>query len=572
MSIISEISRIKDNIASAYSGLEAKNAEIPSVQNSANLRSTIDSIPDLSDDIPESLNDLSDGRTAIRSVVSTSLPPESDTSAHPTPCLWRYNGDVWYVYADNTTVVSGVVLHHYSSVKLATGQNISTKAEQSAVEDIKAYIGYTDEDILGLQVDFENKVFTRLAGAVGKTAGADFDAYPMFGGRRRCNVARNGTIREYYGESGYTDNGHNGQVMVYQPVFWYKVVPLKLEKNSAGLGYHIRKANYYVSAAPKPGFKRHPLFYDEQGNEIDYVLLSAYEGCMYDASAEQYVNDSVDTVTYEEGDTMFSVAGKKPISGKLRGIGTKAIFETMANNLGSGWHLDNIKSVSANQLLMMIELGTLNVQRAVGLGITANTLVGDYNCSSLTGATASLGNATGMAEETIYEVAGSQTINNTDGKLSVSYRGVENFWGNNWKHVNGINIWGDGSMGAGQAYIADDYNFSETKHDGNYCPAGFSLSNVTGYISAFGYGSEEFDWLFLPSECHGNSSLPVGDNFMATANLDGYKIDLFGGGWTTNTAAGAFSLRTQNNAGTGDYLCEGRLLYIPQSERRLNND
>ncbi len=45
MSIASEISRINDNIASAYTGLASKGAEIPLTENSANLRAAIDSIP-----------------------------------------------------------------------------------------------------------------------------------------------------------------------------------------------------------------------------------------------------------------------------------------------------------------------------------------------------------------------------------------------------------------------------------------------------------------------------------------------------------------------------------------------
>jgi hypothetical protein len=98
------------------------------------------------------------------------------------------------------------------------------------VEDIKAYIGYTDDDIVGLCVDFENKTFTRLAGAVGLSQGSDFNKFTMYGGRRRCNVLDDGTIVAYYGDEGYTEDGSNGQVMVFQPAFYYKVVPLKLEK------------------------------------------------------------------------------------------------------------------------------------------------------------------------------------------------------------------------------------------------------------------------------------------------------------------------------------------------------
>jgi len=98
------------------------------------------------------------------------------------------------------------------------------------IADIKSYIGCIDADIYGVEVDFVNRTFTRLAGAVGKNPGADFDSINAFGGRRRCNLADDGTVNAYYGKPGYIEDGSNGQVMVEQPKFYYKVVPLKLEK------------------------------------------------------------------------------------------------------------------------------------------------------------------------------------------------------------------------------------------------------------------------------------------------------------------------------------------------------
>ena len=445
----------------------------------------------------------------------------------------------------------------FSKLYIKHGQN------SAKISDLQAYLGYTSPDILGLCVDLENKRFTRLAGAEELEAGSDFDAFPMYGGRRRCCVANDGTINAYYGEQGYAEDGTNGQVMVYQPKFYYRMVPLKLEKQASGIGYHIRKANYYVTANPHPGFKLHPLFYDANGNEIDYVLLSAYEGSMYDVSASAYVNDSVDTsVSYGEGDLLCSVAGKKPISGRLTGVGNKEQFETMANNLGTGWHLDTIRSISANQLLMMIELGTMNTQPAVGLGVVSLQNNGDYNCSSYTGSTAALGNATGMATETIAESGGTETANTTNGKLSVSYRGVENPWGNIWKHTNGVNLWGDGTGGA-QVFICDDFSYNESKHDGNYKPAGFSVANDGGYVSAFGYGSEAYDWIILPSEVLGNSSLPVGDDCWCSVNPNNYRIALFGGSWNSSGNAGGFFWSCIYSPTTRAKYTNGRLLYVP---------
>jgi predicted heme/steroid binding protein len=107
-----------------------------------------------------------------------------------------------------------------------TTKNKTRKIRYSTIQSL-----YTDPDIYGVEVDFANRTFTRLAGAVGKTPGADFDSILAFGGRKRCNLADDGTVNAYFGDAGYIEDGSNGQVMVEQPKFYYKVVPLKMEKN-----------------------------------------------------------------------------------------------------------------------------------------------------------------------------------------------------------------------------------------------------------------------------------------------------------------------------------------------------
>lgn len=452
--------------------------------------------------------------------------------------------------------------------KTETDNSLGEKADKADVDDVKAYIGYTDDDIVGLCVDYENKTFKRLAGAVNLSQGANFNKFEMYGGRRRCNVLDDGTITAYYGDENYAEDGSNGQVMVYQPAFYYKVVPLKLEKNAdSGIGYHLRKANYYVSSKPKTGFKLHPAFYDGNGNEIDYILYSAYEGSMYDSSTQAYVNDNVDkSITYEDGDLLCSVAGKKPISGLRSGLGTKQNFETMAQNRSTGWHLETIKATSANQLLMIIELGTMNTQTGIGQGVvTINGNTSD-NCSSLTGSTAALGNATGQATSTVNEIGGAETTYNVNGKVSVSYRGVENPWGNIWKHIQGINIWGDGAMNGGQPYVANNFNFSESKKTDNYAPVGFTLANANGYVNAMGYGLEEYDWLLMPSEIGGTYTLPVGDYLYAAPNLNGYRIALLGGSWNYSSYQGVFFWNSTYAVNSYGRNVGGRLLYVPTAK------
>ena len=458
--------------------------------------------------------------------------------------------------------------------EIVDGVNEDIVATNAAVSDLKAYIGYTGGDILGLHCDFENKIFTRLGAAAGLSAGSDFDAFPMYGQRVRVVVDSDGEIQTDMDPAEITETDLDYDVMVYQPKFYYKVVPLKLEKQSGGLGYHIRKANYYISSTPHAGFRVHPLFIDKNGNEVDYVLFSAYEASyMYWHATSQSTgyydifHDGVDTGTTIDysADTLKSLPGVKPVSGKYKAM-TKTNMETLAQAKSTNWHLDTIQSVAANQLLMVIEYGTFNLQNAIGKGIVSCTDVDGVNISSLTGSTKALGNATGAAASTIYDNAGNQTTNTTNGKVAVSYRGMENPWGNIFKHVNGINLWGDGSMNGGQAYIAGDYSFDESRRSGNYKPSGFTLSNGGGWISSFGYGTENFDWLILTSEVNGNganSATPVGDNCYVTSNLNANRIVTFGGDWHNGDSAGGFFESCIYSPGTKNSRIGGRLLYVP---------
>lgn len=427
--------------------------------------------------------------------------------------------------------------------------NFNAREILTGVDDIKAYLGYMDEDIVGVQIDYKNKTSQRLAGAYDLTGGSDFDKYLMFGGRKRCNVADDGSIVAFYGDDNYSEDGSMGQVMVYQPAFYYKVVPLEMDVQTDGIGYHLRKANYYVSTKAKTGFKRHPLFYDKNGEEIEFALLSAFEGSIFDVSADTFLLAD-EQVMDNANDKFCSIAGAKPASGKTQDL-TRPKVEQMSQNRGSDWHGDLIKAESANQLLMIIEMGMMNLQTAIGQGVvsvsdTPNT----ENNSKATGQTSSLGNSTGQAE-------------GTAGQVSITYRGVENPWGNIWKFVYGVNIWGNGSMKGGVPYICTDFNFAESKNSGNYESAGFTVTNAGGYISAMGYGGEEYDWLFFASECLGNSSVPVGDYHWITQNLNGYRIALLGGSWVYGSIAGGFYWYLNTGVGTRTRAIGGRLVYVP---------
>lgn len=455
-----------------------------------------------------------------------------------------------------------------SNIEELKSENFNSQEILSGVADLRAYLGLTADDIVGLQVDYKNKSFKRLAGAANLTPGSDFDKFSMYGGRKRCNVADDGTINAWYGDEGYTEDGSNGQVMVYEPKFYYLVCPVEYDPiDTTGIGYHLRKANYYVSEKPRPGFRLHPAFYDASGKEIDYYLTSAYEGSIYDTSAAAYLLQDEQVMSSAE-DKFSSIAGARPASGSSQNL-TRTEIEKMAQNRGTNWHGDLIKQISAEQLLMIIEMGVMELQTPIGQGVIALPYTtGDDTTSSyaaVTGSTASLGNGTGRAEKTTTYEGGKATEYTVNGKTSICWRGKENFWGNIWKFAYGISIWGNGKMDGGQPYICSDFEFAENKNSGNYEPAGFTVAPKEGYISAMGY-STKFDWLFIASETLGNSSLPVGDYTYLTQNLNGYRIAQLGGSWHSWSSAGAFCWYLYSSVGSRSRNVGGRLVYIPDRD------
>lgn len=546
----SNLQGVIDNANQIKGQLDSSNAT--AVTSKKNLDSAISDASVAKSQLQEVINSASSVKTSLSNVISTANTAKSNLDAS----VATANNVLQSLSAENASAASNI-----DELK---SENFNSQEILSGVADIRAYLGITADDIVGIQVDYKNKTFKRLAGAANLTKGSDFDKFTMFGGRKRCNVADDGSIVAWYGDADYKEDGSMGQVMVYQPKFYYLVCPVEYDPIDTGIGYHLRKANYYVSEKPRAGFRLHPAFYDASGNEIDYFLTSAYEGSIYDASASAYLLNDEQVMNTGE-DKFSSIAGARPASGSSQNL-TRPNIEAMAQNRGTNWHGDLIKQVSAEQMLMIIEMGMMSLQTAVAQGVvslpwtTGSDTTSSY--AATTGSTASLGNGTGRAEKTTTYEGGVAKEYTVDGKTSVCWRGKENFWGNIWKFVYGINIWGNGKMGGGQPYICSDFSFAESKNSGNYEPAGFTVTNANGYISAMGY-STACDWLFIASECLGNSSLPVGDYTYVTVNLNGYRIALLGGYWGNGGAAGGFSWYLDGGVGSRFRHIGGRLVYIP---------
>lgn len=475
-----------------------------------------------------------------------------------------------YMPAYNGITVSGAYITLITTVGNAENVNLEVnpgavatigdiQALEQEIADLRAFIGYTEPDIYGVEVDFKNRRFTRLAGAVGLNPGADFDSVNAFGGRKRCILTNEGVVLAYYGDAAYTETGAllravtigettypvgtKVQVMVEQPRFYYKVVPLELEPISGGDGHHMRKARYYVSDQPRSGFKLHPLFkYNTAENEK--VYLSAFEGCLWDKSANTYLLNDEQVADFA-ADMLSSIGNAKPVSGLTQNL-TRANARALAHNRGTGWEIQTAASASASQMLMLVEYASFNMQEKIGVGVTSKVDDGATSMTEITGATTNLGNASGA-------------VMNANNFNVVTYRGEENLWGNIWTFVDGMNI---NAKGIHKLYVAD-HAFADSVLDGAYKDTGITLAKANGYVSAFGY-NEAFDWLFVTSEVLGNSSLPVGDYFWQNHTYNAVMIARLGADWNGGADAGAFCWTVGSTPSHRARAIGARPVYFPK--------
>ena len=434
---------------------------------------------------------------------------------------------------------------------------------QDQINDVRTFVGYEQDDVYGVEVDFINKKFTRLAGAENMTSGEDFSALTPWGGRKRCILADDGTVLAYRGETGYTETGATTQaitkggkeyptgtkvqVMVEQPIFYVKAVPVKSAVASSGRGKQYSKARFYISPTPKAGFKPVGGFRDANGNLQEKIYLAAYEGCIYDTSASAYLKNDEQVADFA-ADMLSSIASAKPASGLTQSL-TRANTRKLANNRGTGWQLSNIFSLSATQWLILVEYASFDAQAKVGQGVSTFTDDGTTNMSVVTGATAGLGNGSGIPD------------GGTNGKCSVSYRGEENLWGNIWTWLDGINIFNTDTTSA--VYVKEYGTMKDDTTGDGYIPVGFGAFKGEGYISAFGIDGELME-LFIPVANGGASNLPVGDYFWN--NYTGFRVAKLGGKWNDGALCGAWCLYWGSTSSDRYRNIGGRLLYVPQTK------
>lgn len=390
------------------------------------------------------------------------------------------NGQWWFNNIDNGTW----------TVSAVNGGITKTQS----VEVTKFDVYYVEVDfpkIYGISRDIStaSSAWARTDDAIGMTATAsvgtveghsDFDlCYPWSGIERETLSTKD--------------------VMVKIPKFYFRRYR---ESNIE----HIEIADEQLS-----GFKLHPAF-NHSGQESSYIYVGAY-------------------VTSQQNKSLSNQAPTDNAS--------RSTMRSNAKLKGTNWGLIDISTLSAIQMLILVEFANNNVQSVIGRGYCDNT---DQTLLS-TGSTDNVANLTGRG-------AG------TDGLTNVVWRGIEGLWGN-------VNQWIDGVNANGTTYyVCNNPSLYTDDSSSGYSSLSFMGSSwLNTYITEEGLDSTENEHVFLPSAANGGSdSTYYCDTTLIVSGSWGGL--LHGGNYTAGSSDGLFKTwfltATTPQQGTGS-----RLLYIP---------
>jgi len=304
---------------------------------------------------------------------------------------------------------------------------------------------------------------------------------------------------------------------------------------------------------------------DSAGLKTTTIYSAGTTGCTATVTkttsgAGGYVkNDSAGVdFTPTTGDKMASIAGVKPLSGWNNATATLPNMRILAQNRGTGWSLLYFNAVCAIQLLYLVEYAHFNSQTQIGAGVTGvnETTAGNtFNNALNTGFTAGVGTSStdfGNASGACGGVAHYKTTETDADIQPMSYRGIENFYGNIWKWVDGINIKADY-----MPWIAD-HDFVSDTFAHPYIDTGLTGASSDGYVSNILFGAG-LSYGFLASAVAGSSVTYLCDYHYRAA---GNRAALLGGHWNHGGAAGPFAWILSTAASNVNRSIGGRLCYI----------
>lgn len=249
-------------------------------------------------------------------------------------------------------------------------------------------------------------------------------------------------------------DGSAGHCMVEMPRFYY------------GHTYMDPDHLWTVWPGPKDGLDPFPAFKKPNGGLFDHIYIGAFE-----AAAQGRGQGEERLTNYNLGsDPINSFAGFQPVT-----YGQRSEFRQAAGNVGSGWQIIDWYINWAWQLLFITEYNSMHSQQALGDGVTNwgyTEWREEYNN----------GEYFPISHNGFSIPAGNNSLNDDGGASNVggflTYRGIENPWGNIWKWLDGVNY------NDGRVYLANDpANYDDDIDTDPYFDTGVIQPDHNGYQS-----------------------------------------------------------------------------------------
>lgn len=405
----------------------------------------------------------------------------------------------------------------------------------------------------------------RLYDAVGLVANADTDLtkhnvvvnnfdkiYPW--SHMKNVIIEEGTGKRFYqGEAGY--DTAIGDWVVEIPKFL-------LKHTNDGIN-----EDFIICALPLTDYKYPDVFYNDDGKLLNYIDIARFK---------------------------TSQVNGKPVSRPNtfpQVVASRTVFRTQAIAKGLGWQLEDVKARYVLEVLYKIEFANLNSQAILGSGVTSvryteydlvqvvenntNRVVlltanaNNYNVGEAISIGTVRGNMSGaqyrtilainiidaatkelvfdgspisiLASYKVYQagqilgktiglIASSGSAIGVNNRSSVSYRGIEDIFGNMWEWIDGILI------NDYQSYVCNKVaNYGDVLN-ANFLPVGYANHNADGYIGEMGH-DKNYPFVKFPINVTGGSTTKYCDYYYQNTGL---RAPVVGGVFHYGVAAGLF--------------------------------
>jgi hypothetical protein len=322
-------------------------------------------------------------------------------------------------------------------------------------------------------------------------------------------------------------DGSAGQIMVEIPLYYFNHE------------FADNKHSWAISPVKRKGFIPHFAFVRPNGTLRSHIYVAAFEGAI---GQRGFANDVL--TSYNLGTSkLVSAAGYRPVTN-----GQRSEFRTVSRNRGAGWNQLDWITNWAVQLLMLVEMESMDSQTAIGNGLTNWGLanVDAFVVNTANRAVIQTGWSLRSGNSTV-------NVNPGDGVVGgyLSYRGIENQYGQIWKWVDGVNY------NDGRVYLSNDpAGFADDiATGGGYFDTGLNQPTANGYIRSIHDSPYGF---IVKSSTGGSASTYIPDQYFYAA---GWRVARSGGRVDSGDAAGFAALSANLASSSRDALVGGRVCF-----------